>query len=507
MSIYSFTRIYELPGNYINTRLRNICEQRGMKTVNDIWQHYKGHRYYGSSSGIGKKSAQLMQRIINKVKEVMDVMPLPMEIKTAAHYPYTWLPQLYAGLDEAGKEMADNVYYRLAIRMRSHARNWLEDACGDLTLSSLIETLREKNNPFADKGRTNPGSRAEVGTMLYGLTLFFQGEEWQKYLANPRLTLLRQGVVRLSGCLSSRMDALLVANRERIGTAAFPLKSFISTYLDTTTAIPYSTRCRLANLCSACYTLQPNAGKLWDEMREQNVAPLVLPAVALLERYGCTVPAHYRLPDAPYHTGDVKGQAICRGFEDVFLLLVYNPGYRLVNYSNDHGRNLMLVKDELVRHFDFAGLLREVCMMKNETIREAYRQDLFTLMMPFFNEESPLEEEDRLMDVAAAMIRDVYDLTTDKDKQLELKRNSKLQTHEYIEEILGQKGTPCTVDEVERELGKLGVVVTRETLRRNLNDKLRFVRVDEDNYALRGWKGEYRPTTKQTGSVVMMVIE
>ncbi|MBE7174484.1 MAG: hypothetical protein INR73_28190 [Williamsia sp.] len=504
MSVYSHTHLSHL--SHLNTRTRNACEASGIHTVHDLWE--RSRRFGLNIHGVGKKGQQQLRRILNKAEDVMGVMPLTLGATSPHGKVGFTLSAYYHSLDEVGKQVMENFYNRFVMHMRAAGQQRLEDACGGPTLSSLVAALVKDRDGFHKQISPKKYVCSEAGQMIATMNAFFQSELWDGYAANLPLTLLRQQVHALTGTLNKRLDDMIITGWNRINTLEFPLRYFVDTVLYAEEALPRGDKGRLERAAKACRNGDATAAKLWAEAKE-TVAPAWLMAViSQLIPFGFRLPQHYRLANQPYHASDVKGGVVYSGFEDVFITLLYNRDYNVVRYRTGSGMAVLLVKSELAASFDFTGLLREVYAMKNECIRESYHTDLYTLMCPYFEEDGTVDEEE-LIPVVAGILNDVYDLQTDEKEQLELKRTSKKQTWEYLADILSEKGEPCTLTTLEKELDSHGVVVTRDTIRQHLNDKEQFKvageEVYERLYGLAGWKMMKTPA-KEPASVVLMVL-
>lgn len=126
---------------------------------------------------------------------------------------------------------------------------------------------------------------------------------------------------------------------------------------------------------------------------------------------------------------------------------VLQPSY--FNSRNRHNWNSFhLIKKEIVLEFDFNAFTDDIDNRVNDRIVESYSFNFKSYLSKFLNNNNNIDVLDLLFPICEKIVNDEFQLYLDLDENLNFKRNTSRQAHEYAYEALEQLGKPSKVKEI-----------------------------------------------------------
>lgn len=125
---------------------------------------------------------------------------------------------------------------------------------------------------------------------------------------------------------------------------------------------------------------------------------------------------------------------------------VLQPSY--FNSRNRHNWcNFYLIKKEIALEIDFNALANDIDIRVNDRIIESYSFNFKSYLSKFLTNNN-IDFLDLLFPICEKIVNDEFQLYLDLDENLNFKRNTSRQAHEYAYEALEQLGKPSKVKEI-----------------------------------------------------------
>lgn len=125
---------------------------------------------------------------------------------------------------------------------------------------------------------------------------------------------------------------------------------------------------------------------------------------------------------------------------------VLQPSY--FNSRNRHNWcNFYLIKKEIALEIDFNALANDIDIRINDRIIESYSFNFKSYLSKFLTNNN-IDFLDLLFPICEKIVNDEFQLYLDLDENLNFKRNTSRQAHEYAYEALEQLGKPSKVKEI-----------------------------------------------------------
>ena len=126
---------------------------------------------------------------------------------------------------------------------------------------------------------------------------------------------------------------------------------------------------------------------------------------------------------------------------------VLQPSY--FNSRNRHNWcNFYLIKKEIALEIDFNALANDIDNRINDRIIETYSFNFKSYLSKFLTNNNNIDFLDLLFPICEKIVNDEFQLYLDLDENLNFKRNTSRQAHEYAYEALEQLGKPSKVKEI-----------------------------------------------------------
>lgn len=178
--------------------------------------------------------------------------------------------------------------------------------------------------------------------------------------------------------------------------------------------------------------------------------------------------------------------AIVGNYEDVL-----QPKY--FNARNRHNwNNFYLVEKELASEIDFNSLTNDISNRINDKIEESYSFNFKSYISKFLTNNN-IDLLDLLFPICEKIINEEFEIYLDLDENLNFKRNTTQQAHEYAFEALEHLGKPSKVKEIfERVIQLHPNYDTEEAkIRVSMKRKNGFVPIGRKSmFGLKKWENE-----------------
>lgn len=179
--------------------------------------------------------------------------------------------------------------------------------------------------------------------------------------------------------------------------------------------------------------------------------------------------------------------AIVGNYEDVL-----QPKY--FNARNRHNwNNFYLVEKELASEIDFTSLTNDISNRINDRIEESYSFNFKSYISKFLTNNN-IDILDLLFPICEKIVNDEFQLYLDLDENLNFKRNTNRQAHEYAYEALEQLGKPSKVKEIFEKVIELHPHYETEEakIRVSMKRKNGFVPIGRKSmFGLKKWESEF----------------
>ena len=173
-------------------------------------------------------------------------------------------------------------------------------------------------------------------------------------------------------------------------------------------------------------------------------------------------------------------------YEDVF-----QPTY--FNSRNRHNwNNFYLVKKGIALEIDFNALANDIDNRINDRIEESYSFNFKSYLSKFLTNNN-IDVLDLLFPICEKIVNDEFQLYLDLDENLNFKRNTNRQVHEYAYEALEQLGKPSKVKEIFEKVIELHPNYDTEEakIRVSMKRKNGFVPIGRKSvFGLKKWEKE-----------------
>jgi hypothetical protein len=178
--------------------------------------------------------------------------------------------------------------------------------------------------------------------------------------------------------------------------------------------------------------------------------------------------------------------AIVGNYEDVL-----QPKY--FNARNRHNwNNFYLVEKELASEIDFNSLTNDISNRINDRIEESYSFNFKSYISKFLTNNN-IDLLDLLFPICEKIINEEFEIYLDLDENLNFKRNTTRQAHEYAFEALEHLGKPSKVKEIFEKVIQLHPNYDTEEakIRVSMKRKNGFVPIGRKSmFGLKKWENE-----------------
>ncbi|RZL50783.1 MAG: hypothetical protein EOP00_02695, partial [Pedobacter sp.] len=173
-------------------------------------------------------------------------------------------------------------------------------------------------------------------------------------------------------------------------------------------------------------------------------------------------------------------------FEDVLQPSYFNSRYR------HNWNNLYLIKQGIALEFDFIGFANDIRERINDRIVESYSFNFKSYLSKFLTNNN-IDVLDLIFPICEKITSDEFQLYLDLDENLNFKRNTNRQAHEYVYEALEQLGKPSKVKEIFEKVIELHPNYETEEakIRVAMKRKDGFVPIGRNSvFGLKKWENE-----------------
>lgn len=178
--------------------------------------------------------------------------------------------------------------------------------------------------------------------------------------------------------------------------------------------------------------------------------------------------------------------SVVGNYEDVL-----QPKY--FNSRNRHNwNNFYLVKNELSLEFDFASFANDISNRLSDRIEESYWFNFKSFLSKFLTNNN-IDILDLLFPICENIINEEFEIYLDLEENINFKRNTTRQVHEYAFEALEHLGKPSKVKEIFEKVIELNPnYETEETkIRISMKRKNGFVPLGRKSvFGLKKWESE-----------------
>ncbi len=178
--------------------------------------------------------------------------------------------------------------------------------------------------------------------------------------------------------------------------------------------------------------------------------------------------------------------AIVGNYEDVL-----QPKY--FNARNRHNwNNFYLVEKELASEIDFTSLANDISNRINDRIEESYSFNFKSYVSKFLTNNN-IDILDLLFPICEKIINEEFEIYLDLDENLNFKRNTNRQAHEFAFEALEHLGKPSKVKEIFEKVIELHPNYDTEEakIRVSMKRKNGFVPIGRKSmFGLKKWENE-----------------
>lgn len=178
--------------------------------------------------------------------------------------------------------------------------------------------------------------------------------------------------------------------------------------------------------------------------------------------------------------------AIVGNYEDVL-----QPKY--FNARNRHNwNNFFLVQKELASEIDFNSLTNDISNRINDRIEESYSFNFKSYISKFLTNKN-VDILDLLFPICEKIINEEFEIYLDLDENINFKRNTTRQAHEYAFEALEHLGKPSKVKEIFEKVIELHPNYDTEEakIRVSMKRKNGFVPIGRKSvFGLKKWESE-----------------
>lgn len=167
--------------------------------------------------------------------------------------------------------------------------------------------------------------------------------------------------------------------------------------------------------------------------------------------------------------------------------------FKYFNSRNKHNwNNFYLVDKKLASEIDFTFFMDDVSSRLNDKIEESYSFNFKSYLSKFLINNN-VEILDLLSPICERVVNDEFEIYLDLDENLNFKRNSSKQAHQYAYEALQELGKPSTVKEIFDMVIELHPNYNTEEakIRASMKRKNGFVPVGRKSvFGLKKWENE-----------------
>ncbi|MFD0931288.1 Helicase associated domain protein [Psychroflexus salinarum] len=182
--------------------------------------------------------------------------------------------------------------------------------------------------------------------------------------------------------------------------------------------------------------------------------------------------------------------------KDRFIIVGNYEDVLQLNYSNPRDRhnwkNFYIVEKELASEIDFTSLTNDISSRNSERIEESYSFNFKSYLSKFLTNNN-FDNLYLLFPICEKIINEEFEIYLDLEENINFKRNTNRQVHEYSYEALEHLGKPSKVKEIFQKVKELHPNYDTEEakIRVSMKRKNGFVPIGRKSvFGLKKWENE-----------------